>query len=90
MAGTNPLQVKADRYVSEKLREVRGDEPRTSFGKKIGLSETQIYQYESFRNKVSFGRLVMIARIIGLPLDHFAIPDSLLHETDNEKELNRA
>lgn len=87
MAIKNPLEVRANQFVAEKLREARGDETRVSFGKKVGCTEAQLFQYENFKNRPSVGKLVLIARGLGRPLTDFIIPDEDLNEPEQPNDV---
>jgi len=87
MAKQNPLEVRANKYAADMLRKVRGDESRVAFGKKVDCSEAQLFQYENQKSRPSFGKLVLIARVTGVPLTDFIIPNEMLNETEEIERM---
>lgn len=87
MAKQNPFEVRANKYAADMLRKVRGDETRVAFGEKVDCSEAQVFQYENQKSRPSFGKLVFIARMTGVPLTDFIIPDEVLNEPEETERM---
>jgi len=87
MSNRNPLEVRANKYAADMLRKVRGDEARVAFGRKVNCTEAQIFQYENSKSRPSFGRLVFIAHITGVPVTDFVIPGEMLDEPDEAEQM---
>jgi len=87
MSNQNPLEVRANKYAADMLRKVRGDETRVAFGKRVDCTEAQLFQYENSKSRPSFGKLVLIAHVTGVPVTDFVIPSEMLSESDGVERM---
>ena len=53
-----------------KLRIAKGLS-RMQLAPQIGVTHQQLQKYEKGTNRISFGRMCLIAKVLGKPLDHF-------------------
>ena len=67
-----------NKKVGEKIRQLRLDNgfSRTQVIKHIGVSNQQLLKYETGKNKVSTGRLKLIAQLFQKPLSYFYEEDN--------------
>jgi|13_taG_2_1085334.scaffolds.fasta_scaffold04032_11 transcriptional regulator with XRE-family HTH domain len=73
---------KIDLIVGQKINEKRlaMGLSRQQLADKIGVTHQQVQKYEKGTDRVSFGRMVLIARALNEPLKYFT-------EVDNENKL---
>ena len=64
---------KTDTAIGERIRERREVMGITQsyLGEKLGITFQQVQKYENGVNRVSAGRLVDVARILEVPIEHF-------------------
>ena len=75
MSRCQKLESKANKFAAERLREIRGDVARATFGKRIDMGESMLFAYEKEVTKIPLGRLASIARALGVPFSFFMLPD---------------
>jgi transcriptional regulator with XRE-family HTH domain len=61
------------KYIGNRIYELRlaCGVSRKVLGKKIGVTQQQCQKYEAGINKISAGRLVLIAKALNTPIDYF-------------------
>ena len=69
MSSKRPLPV--DRVVGQNIRIIRLQKSlsQTELGRRIGVSFQQIQKYENGSNRVGAGRLMRIAKVLGVPVN---------------------
>jgi transcriptional regulator with XRE-family HTH domain len=62
-----------DTHIGKKMYELRIARglSRQELGDKIGVTHQQCQKYEKGSNRISAGRLVLIAKVLGKPVDFF-------------------
>jgi len=62
-----------DAHIGKKMYELRLARglSRQELGDKIGVTHQQCQKYEKGSNRISAGRLVLIAKVLGKPVDYF-------------------
>lgn len=69
----NEFTKKIDKFVSNKLLEIRLNKgmTRTQLCEKIDVTNQQVQKYESGKNRITIGRLVLIANTLEEPISTF-------------------
>ena len=75
MSKLSPIEVKANQYAAEKLRELRGETARAKFGPLLGSNEGMLYSFEKCQTRLTIGKLAHFARKLNVPLSTFILPD---------------
>lgn len=87
MGRKNETISRIDLLIGQRIRALRTE--RGIFGKElseaIGVSHQQLMKYENGVNHVSAGRLLLIARAMDKPVEHFY--NGLEQDSQNEKHL---
>lgn len=62
-----------DKHIGQKIYSLRlaMGMSRQELGEKIGVTHQQCQKYEKGTNRVSAGRLALIAKVLGKPIDYF-------------------
>jgi transcriptional regulator with XRE-family HTH domain len=65
-----------DKAISARIRKVRNEKgvTQTVLGERIGVTFQQVQKYESGRNRVSAGRIVVIAEALEVPVSKLMGP----------------
>ncbi len=65
-----------DKAISARIRKVRNEKgvTQTVLGERIGVTFQQVQKYESGRNRVSAGRIVVIAEALDVPVSKLMGP----------------
>jgi len=82
MVKANDTETKANKYAAQKLRDLRGSESRLSFGPKVNCTESMIFAYETEKTRLTVGKLAYVAKVLGVPVSTFFMPDDKLDETN--------
>lgn len=61
----------------DKMRTVRGELSQAAFGRKIGLSQRIICDYEIGRRQPSLDTLALYGEIVGQPVEYFLIQSNV-------------
>ncbi len=71
--------VDADRFVAGRIRQRRRELAmnQRDFARALGVSLQQVHKYETGTNRVSAGRLYVMADTLGVSVDYFYPPSSL-------------
>ena len=71
--------VDADRFVAGRIRQRRRELSmnQRDFAKALGVSLQQVHKYETGTNRVSAGRLYVMADTLGVSVDYFYPPSTL-------------
>lgn len=66
-------ELKLDREVAARVRAQRlaSGLTQTELGKRIGVTFQQIQKYENGSNRLTAGKLIILAEILGVPVDQF-------------------
>jgi transcriptional regulator with XRE-family HTH domain len=69
----NEFAKQVDKYISERIRDIRIMKGMTQkqLGNQIDVSIQQIQKYEKAINRISLGRLALIAKALGKPFEYF-------------------
>lgn len=83
-AGTDTA-VDADRFVAARIRQRRRELSmnQRDFAKALGVSLQQVHKYETGTNRVSAGRLYVMADTLGVSVDYFYPPSSMPNFGEN-------
>jgi len=76
MSKLSPIEMKANQYAAEKLRELRGRTARAKFGPLIGSNEAMLYSFEKGQTRLTIGKLAYFAQNLNIPLSTFILPDN--------------
>jgi transcriptional regulator with XRE-family HTH domain len=82
----NEFAIKVDKYISSKIHDLRLDcgITQTQLAKDIDVSTQQVQKYEKAVNRISIGRLALIAKSLGKPLEYFFNCCEMVHFTPVE------
>jgi transcriptional regulator with XRE-family HTH domain len=71
--------VEADRFVAGRIRQRRRELSmnQRDFAKALGVSLQQVHKYETGTNRVSAGRLYVMADTLGVSVDYFYPPSAM-------------
>jgi transcriptional regulator with XRE-family HTH domain len=63
----------ADQHISARLRELRraAGLSQTDVAERLGITFQQVQKYENGSNRISAGRLFLVAKILRLPITDF-------------------
>jgi transcriptional regulator with XRE-family HTH domain len=81
--------VDADRFVAGRIRQRRRELSmnQRDFAKALGVSLQQVHKYETGTNRVSAGRLYVMADTLGVSVDYFYPPSALRgHGEDGKRD----
>ncbi len=73
MARRNELADKIDAIIGTKIKELRliSGLSRVQLGKKVGVTHQQLCKYEMGTNRISPGRLLVLAKELNSPISYF-------------------
>lgn len=73
MGRKNIFTENVDNIAGKRLQELRLSQgkSRQQLAEKIGVTHQQLQKYENGSNRMSFGRICLIAKILGKPLSYF-------------------
>lgn len=62
-----------DKHIGKKMYELRlaSGLSRQELGTKVGVTHQQCQKYEKGTNRISAGRLMLIAKVLGKPVEYF-------------------
>lgn len=65
----------ADIEIGRRIKRRRMEQgiSQTTLGDAIGVTFQQVQKYEKGKNRVSMGMLIPIAKLLGVPIDYFAV-----------------
>jgi transcriptional regulator with XRE-family HTH domain len=88
MNKTNDFINKVERTVAKRLKELRRlvGINKQELANKIGVSCYQLTKYEQSKNRISIGRLALMAKIMSVDLSYFISPE-LLDKLSSEEKL---
>lgn len=93
MARHTDFTKKIDRIISQRVTQFRIESKlsRQSLAERIKISQQQLQKYETNVNRISVGRLALIAKVLGKPLEHFYKDiddlDDMEYEPSKEQQL---
>jgi transcriptional regulator with XRE-family HTH domain len=79
-----------DKYVGGKIFFLRTDKnlPRKQLANEIGVSEQQLKKYEDGKNRMSIGRLILIANALNTNAEYFyKVPMDILFSKSKKGKL---
>ena len=73
MARKNEITCKIDKIAGNKIEKLRLSMglSRAQLGEKIDVTHQQLQKYERGSNRISFGRMCVIAKVLHKPLSYF-------------------
>ena len=79
--------VDADRFVAGRIRQRRRELSmnQRDFAKALGVSLQQVHKYETGTNRVSAGRLYVMADTLGVSVDYFYPPSAMRGHAEDGK-----
>ena len=74
MSRKNAYTENVDKVAGMRIHELRLAQglSRKQLAKKIGVTHQQLQKYEIASNRISFGRLCLIAKVLGKPIAYFS------------------
>lgn len=77
MEGSHGINKKADLYASRRIKEVRENLglKQSELGPRIGMKVGALSALEVGRSRTTIGKLAEIAKVAGVPLSTFLLPD---------------
>jgi len=74
MARNNSYTANVDKVAGVRIHKLRVAKglSRQQFAPKIGVTHQQLQKYEKGTNRISFGRICLIAKTLGKPISYFS------------------
>ena len=72
------LEKAANLYAGSRLKALRDGQTRAAFGERIGMKESLLYEYERGTVNIAISKMARVAKILGVPLSTFILPDDHL------------